>query len=117
VRNETVLRLRALGWLHWWSLIFAGYATISDVWGRRHSGLTEAEVQEANLAYDEWDRLQSARRAWNERHADDRERGRRGRRRSKKPEKFDSVGYIEDRRQQLLDQLEAEADAEEEPEP
>jgi hypothetical protein len=96
-------------------LVFAGYATISEVWGRRPSGLLEREVQEMNLAYDEYDRLQRARRKWNDEHNggdDEPTRGRRRRPRGR--ESFDASGYLEARRQELLDQLEAEREAEDE---
>lgn len=67
-----------------------------------------------NLAYDEYERLSAARRAWIEHQGKQRESGawRRGRGQAPGKRPFDAGAYIEERRQQLLDQLAAEQDDE-----
>jgi len=62
------LRLSALQHLSEWELIFAGYLTCSEVWGKQPHGLTEEEVLEIRLAYDEWDRFRRAYETWERGH-------------------------------------------------
>ena len=84
-----MLHLSALHHLGEWELVFAGYLTYSEVWGKHPGGLSEEEVTEARFAYEEWGRLQKAYEKWEESHK----------------EPFDRVGYIHKRAQEIVDQV------------
>jgi len=86
------LRLSALQHLGEWEIIFAGYLSYSEVWGRRERGLTEEEVLEIRLAYDEWDRLRRAYEKWDRGHGPD--------------EPFDRVEYVRKRTQEIVKRVE-----------
>lgn len=84
----TWLRLSALRHIGEWELIFSQYFTYTEVWGQRPRGLTEEELMEARLAYEEWNRLNRAYQKWEK---------------SKIDSQFDRVGYIEKRKEEILE--------------
>ena len=88
--RRRLLQLDALEWIDAWGLLFAEKLTYEELWGERPRGLTRAEVVEIALAYEEWERLQGAIRAWEGAHDPRQESA------------FDVSGYLARRRAEIL---------------
>jgi hypothetical protein len=83
----TGLRLSVLARIDEWELIFSQYFSYSEVWGEHPRGLTDRELLEARLAYDEWSKLDRAYQNWEKRGTD-------------RP--FDRAEYIQKRREEIV---------------
>lgn len=49
-------------------MLFCNYLTYSELWGPPKRGMTNLEVEEVHLAFEEWDRHRKARERWEEDH-------------------------------------------------
>ena len=88
--KRLTFRLEALEWIEAWGLIFSEKFSYTEVWGEHPYGLTQSEVVEIGIAYDEWDRLQAAIRAWEKTHD------------PRQEERFDITSYLAERRAEIL---------------